>query len=114
MITEIRSPVLVTDCAVDKIKFFIKNNNHKNLKLRVYIESGGCGGFQYGFVLDHRVSNNDYIIENNGAILVIDSLSLQYLVGGTIDYYEGLEGSKFFITNPNAKMTCSCGLSFSI
>lgn len=114
MIDKIKLPVQVTDCAVNKIKFFIKSSNHKNLKLRVYIESGGCGGFQYGFVLDNHVSNNDYIIENNGVALVIDSLSLQYLVGGIIDYYEGLEGSKFIISNPNAKMTCSCGLSFGI
>lgn len=114
MIIEIKLPVKITDCAVNKIKFFIKHSHHKNSKLRVYIESGGCGGFQYGFVLDHCVSNNDYIIDNNGAILVIDSLSLQYLIGGVIDYHEGLEGSKFVISNPNAKMTCSCGLSFSV
>lgn len=114
MPTDIKSSIQITDDAVNKIKFFIKRSHHKNLKLRVYIESGGCGGFQYGFVLDNNISNSDYVIENDGIALVIDSLSLQYLAGGVIDYHEGLEGSKFVISNPNAKMTCSCGLSFSI
>lgn len=114
MIVETKSLVHITDYAVDKIKFFIKNERHKDLKLRVYIEGGGCGGFQYGFVLDDHISNNDCIIKKNGATLIVDSLSLQYLIGSIIDYHEGLESSKFIIVNPNAKTTCSCGVSFSI
>lgn len=112
----IESPVRLTDSAINKIKFFINNSieNQDKLKLRVYIYGGGCGGFQYGFVLDDQISQNDIIIKNNGANLVIDPMSLQYVFGGIIDYYEGLEGSKFVILNPNAKTTCSCGASFSI
>ncbi|URJ23088.1 iron-sulfur cluster insertion protein ErpA [Blochmannia endosymbiont of Camponotus sp. C-003] len=110
-------PIQLTDFAAKKVKFFIENeiiNSNSRLKLRIYIIGGGCSGFQYGFVLDDKVSNDDYIIENNGASLVIDPMSLQYLFGGTIDYYEGLEGSRFVVINPNAKNTCSCGSSFSV
>lgn len=109
-------PIRVTDYAANKINFFVNNKstNHSDLKLRIYIESGGCGGFQYGFVLDDHVSSNDCIIKDNGAVVIIDALSLQYLFGGVVDYYEGLEGSKFVIINPNAKTTCSCGLSFNV
>lgn len=115
MVDNINLPIQVTDSAVNKIKFFINHQkHHTQLKLRVYIYGGGCGGFQYGFILDDQVSQNDIIIENKGASLVIDPMSLQYVFGGIIDYYEGLEGSKFTIVNPNAKTTCSCGTSFSI
>lgn len=112
----IKLPVQLTKSALNKIKFFINSSStqHSQLKLRIYIYGGGCGGFQYGFVLDDQVSKNDILIENNGAVLVIDPMSLQYLFGGIVDYYEGLEGSKFIIINPNAKTTCSCGSSFSI
>lgn len=107
--------VQLTDFAASKVKYFIKyKKNNLNLKLRVYIVGGGCGGFQYGFILDDNITEDDYIIENNGVYLVIDPISLQYLFGGVIDYYEGLEGSKFIVTNPNAITTCSCGSSFSV
>lgn len=115
MNNNIKFPIQLTDSAASKIRFFISNNlEHTSLKLRIYIYGGGCGGFQYGFILDHQVSQNDIVIENNGATLVVDPMSLQYLFGGIVDYYEGLEGSKFIIVNPNAKTTCSCGASFSI
>lgn len=108
-------PLKITDSAVNKIKFFIHNTDKQTqLKLRIYIYGGGCGGFQYGFILDDHVAQNDILIEKNGACLVIDPMSLQYLFGGVVDYYEGLEGSKFIIINPKAKITCSCGSSFSI
>ncbi|WHL24941.1 MAG: iron-sulfur cluster insertion protein ErpA [Candidatus Blochmannia vicinus] len=108
-------PVQLTDFAANKIRFLIKNKttNNSNLKLRVYIIGGGCSGFQYGFTLDEKRSSDDYVIENNGITVVIDPVSLQYLFGGIIDYYEGLEGSRFVVINPNAKTTCSCGASFS-
>lgn len=107
--------VKLTDFAVDKIKFFIKHKkNNFNLKLRIYIIGGGCGGFQYGFVLDDQVNENDCVFEHKGVNLVVDPMSLQYLFGGIIDYYEGLESSKFIVINPNAVTTCSCGSSFSV
>ncbi|WP_159714696.1 iron-sulfur cluster insertion protein ErpA [Blochmannia endosymbiont of Camponotus nipponensis] len=116
MNNDVKFPIQLTDFAASKVRFFIKNKTIKNsnLKLRIYIIGGGCGGFQYGFALDDKISDDDSIIENNGAILVIDPMSLQYLFGGIVDYYEGLEGSRFIVINPNAKNTCSCGSSFSI
>ncbi|URJ25237.1 iron-sulfur cluster insertion protein ErpA [Candidatus Blochmannia ocreatus (nom. nud.)] len=105
----------LTENAINKIKFFIqKEKLKKNLKLRIYIIGGGCNGFQYGFILDNQISKDDYVIEHNGVGLIVDPMSLQYLLGGIIDYYEELKGAKFIVINPNAKITCSCGASFSI
>lgn len=111
----VKNCVQLTDFAASKVKYFIEHKkNNLKLKLRIYIMGGGCGGFQYGFILDDKINKDDYVIEKNGVNLVIDPMSLQYLFGGVIDYYEGLEGSKFIVINPNAITTCSCGSSFSI
>ncbi|AKC60330.1 iron-sulfur cluster insertion protein ErpA [Blochmannia endosymbiont of Camponotus (Colobopsis) obliquus] len=103
-----------TDVAAKKVNNLIEIQGNKNLKLRVYIIGGGCSGFQYGFILDELVNDGDYCVEKCGAILVVDPLSLQYLIGGLIDYHEEIKGSRFIVINPNAKNTCSCGLSFNI
>lgn len=103
-----------TDSAALRIKYLIKKEKNKNLKLRIYIMGGGCSGFQYKFVFDDKVNKDDLIIENFGIKLIIDSMSYQYLIGGKLDYIESIEGSKFVIFNPNAETTCSCGSSFSI
>ncbi|MCB1741650.1 MAG: iron-sulfur cluster insertion protein ErpA [Gammaproteobacteria bacterium] len=81
--------------------------------LRVYIEGGGCSGFQYGFKFD-AAAEDDSIIECDGMKVVVDPLSLQYLGGAELDYREDLQGSRFVINNPNAQTTCGCGSSFSI
>ncbi|AWK14423.1 iron-sulfur cluster insertion protein ErpA [Candidatus Fukatsuia symbiotica] len=107
-------PLQFTDKAASKAKLLIDDEDNPHLKLRVYITGGGCSGFQYGFTFDDIVNNGDMTIEKQGVSLVIDPMSLQYLVGGTVDYTEGLEGSRFIVTNPNAKTTCGCGSSFSI
>ncbi|AKC31906.1 iron-sulfur cluster insertion protein ErpA [Candidatus Pantoea carbekii] len=107
-------PLQFTDAAAKRIKTLIIEEKNSTLKLRVYITGGGCSGFQYGFTFDDKINEGDFTIEKYGAILVIDPMSLQYLVGGSIDYIESLEGSRFVVTNPNAKTTCSCGSSFSI
>ncbi len=105
----------LTDGAVDKI-LSLKNKESESeiLNLRVYVTGGGCSGFQYGFSFDDIIEEDDTCIEKEGANLVIDSLSLQYLQGSTVDYVEDLTGSKFIISNPNATTTCGCGESFSI
>lgn len=103
-----------TNSAAKKIKNLIKEKKNKNLKLRIYIVGGGCSGFQYQFIFDEKVNKDDILIEKLNIFLVIDPISLQYLHGGTVDYLENLEGSKFIISNPNAKNTCGCGSSFSI
>ncbi|MBV7300006.1 iron-sulfur cluster insertion protein ErpA [Enterovibrio paralichthyis] len=107
-------PLQFTDAAASKVKTLIQEEENPNLKLRVYITGGGCSGFQYGFTFDENVNDGDMTIENSGVTLVVDPMSLQYLIGGEVDYTEGLEGSRFFVNNPNATTTCGCGASFSV
>ena len=103
-----------TDNAADKVHSLIAEEANDNLKLRVFVTGGGCSGFQYGFAFDEAIQEDDTVIENKGAELVVDPLSYQYLVGAKIDYVEGLEGSRFVVDNPMASATCGCGSSFSI
>lgn len=107
-------PLQFTEAAARKVKVLISDEENPEMKLRVYITGGGCSGFQYGFTFDDKVNDGDMTIEKSGVALVVDPMSLQYLVGGSVDYTEGLEGSRFIVTNPNAKTTCGCGSSFSI
>ena len=109
------SVIQISDGAVNKILSLADSEeDSSNLNLRVYVTGGGCSGFQYGFSFDKVIDEEDTCITKDGANLVIDSLSLQYLEGSTVDYTEDLMGSKFVITNPNATTTCGCGESFSI
>lgn len=103
-----------TDAAANKLKSLIAEENNPNLKLRVYVSGGGCSGFQYGFEFDENVAGDDIKVEKSGVTMVVDTMSAQYLNGATVDYEEGLEGSRFVINNPNATSTCGCGASFSI
>ena len=84
------------------------------LKLRVYISGGGCSGFQYGFTFDEERAEDDLALQRDGVTLLVDPLSLQYLMGAEVDYRESLQGAQFVIRNPNAKSTCGCGSSFSV
>ncbi|MBV7416821.1 iron-sulfur cluster insertion protein ErpA [Aeromonas encheleia] len=113
-VTEAPLPIQMTDAAANKVKTLITEEENPELKLRVYITGGGCSGFQYGFTFDEKINEGDTVVEKSGVIMVIDPMSLQYLVGGSVDYTEGLEGSRFTVTNPNASTTCGCGSSFSI
>lgn len=114
MSVESAMPIEFSDAAASKVKNLIAEEENPNLKLRVYVTGGGCSGFQYGFTFDEKVNEGDMTIENQTVTLVVDPMSLQYLVGGIVDYTEGLEGSRFFVNNPNASTTCGCGASFSI
>ncbi|WP_198673606.1 iron-sulfur cluster insertion protein ErpA [Algibacillus agarilyticus] len=107
-------PIQFTDKAAEKVKTLVAEEENPNLKLRVYITGGGCSGFSYGFTFDEKVNEGDTEIEKQGVSLVVDPMSLQYLVNSEVDYMEGLEGSRFFINNPNATTTCGCGASFSV
>lgn len=107
-------PIQFSDAAATKVKQLVDEEENPNLKLRVYVTGGGCSGFQYGFTFDEDVNPGDMAIEKQGVSMVIDPMSLQYLVGGIVDYTEGLEGSRFFVNNPNATTTCGCGASFSV
>ena len=107
--------IQISEGAVKKILSLADSEDDtNNLNLRVYVTGGGCSGFQYGFSFDKVIDEEDTCITKDGANLVDDSLSLQYLEGSTVDYTEDLMGSKFVITNPNATTTCGCGESFSI
>jgi iron-sulfur cluster insertion protein len=103
-----------TDSAAHKVKQLIEEEHNEQLKLRVFVMGGGCSGFQYGFKFDENVNEGDTVLEKEGVQMVIDPLSLQYLMGSTVDYVENLEGARFVIENPNATTTCGCGSSFSI
>jgi iron-sulfur cluster assembly accessory protein len=104
----------VTDSAVTKVQSLKIEEDNKELKLRVYVTGGGCSGFQYGFSFEDVMAEDDTAVTRDGITVLIDSLSYQYLAGSTVDYEEGLMGSRFLITNPNASTTCGCGASFSI
>jgi len=115
-VVQSQEPVVMsfTDNAAQKVHSLISEEGNDELKLRVYVTGGGCSGFQYGFTFDEEVNEDDTVIENKGASLLVDPLSYQYLVGAKIDYVEGLEGSRFIVNNPMATTTCGCGSSFSI
>ncbi len=90
----------LTDNAAAKVQSLISEEGNPHLKLRVFVTGGGCSGFQYGFSFDEEVAEDDTLIENKGASLLVDPLSYQYLVGSKVDYLEGLEGSRFVVNNP--------------
>ncbi len=104
----------ITDSAVAKITDLLAEENNPNLKLRTFVQGGGCSGFQYGFTFDEEQAEDDFIVGKNGVILLVDSMSMQYLTGATIDYKDELMGASFTIQNPNAESTCGCGSSFSV
>lgn len=107
-------PILFTDRAARRLRALIAREGNEGLMLRVYIQGGGCSGFQYGFQLEESAGDDDTVVENEGVKLLIDPMSFQYLLGGTIDYKEDLQGSRFTVDNPNASSTCGCGSSFAI
>ena len=111
---EMPDPLLFTDAAAAKVKSLIEEEDNDALMLRVFVSGGGCSGFQYGFTFDESITEGDTVVEKAGVKLLIDPMSFQYLVGGEIDYTEGLEGAQFVIRNPNATTTCGCGSSFSV
>ena len=104
----------VTDSVIAKVSDLLAEENNPNLKLRTFVQGGGCSGFQYGFTFDEEQHEDDYVIERPGMSILIDAMSMQYLAGSTIDYKEDMMGSSFTITNPNAESTCGCGSSFSV
>ena len=112
-----------TAACARKVHELIVEEQNSALNLRVYINGGGCSGFQYGFMFDETTNDDDVVIERTVAsegaaestvTLLIDPMSFQYLQGADIDYREDVAGSQFVIRNPNAKTTCGCGSSFSV
>ena len=110
---EMPAPFIFTDSAARKVAELIAEEGNPNLKLRVFVQGGGCSGFQYGFTFDENVHEDDTTMMKNGIQLLIDPMSYQYLVGAEIDYKEDLDGAQFVIRNPNVTTTCGCGSSFA-
>ena len=107
-------PLNFTRAAAEKVARLIEEEGNPRLMLRIYIQGGGCSGFQYGFTFDEKIEEGDTEIVTDGVKLLVDPMSMQYLEGAEVDYIEGLQGSQFVVRNPNATTTCGCGSSFSI
>jgi iron-sulfur cluster insertion protein len=105
--------ISVTPTAAEKITELLSEENKLDAGLRVFVQGGGCSGFQYGFEFDEQQGEDDLAVQTDGVTLLVDPLSLQYLMGAEVDYTESLHGAQFVIRNPNAKTTCGCGSSFS-
>ena len=106
--------LVFTEQAADKVKELSAREENTGSMLRVYIQGGGCSGFQYGFALEEQENQDDTVVETDGVKLLVDPMSFQYLMGAAIDYLEDLQGARFVINNPNATTTCGCGSSFGI
>lgn len=111
---QLEQPLRFSPAAASKVRELIAEEGNADLKLRVYIQGGGCSGFQYGFEFDESQAEDDMAVATDGVTLLVDPLSLQYLMGAEVDYSEGLGGAQFVIRNPNAKTTCGCGSSFTV
>ena len=110
-------PFHVTEAAAKQIKTLIKSESEINPKasgLRIFVQGGGCSGFQYGFAFAEELETDDTNVQAHGASVVVDAMSYQYVLGAEIDYKDNpLEGSSFVIRNPQATSTCGCGSSFA-
>jgi iron-sulfur cluster insertion protein len=100
--------------AVIKLQELVAEENNPNIKLRVFVQGGGCSGFQYGFTFDETQAEDDFDFEAGTVRVLVDSMSMQYLQGANIDYQESLQGASFVINNPQATTTCGCGSSFAV
>lgn len=115
LINEAAPPFYVTERAAAKVKQLLATGDHSpEAKLRVYVSGGGCSGFQYGFEFDEAMVEGDLTLEVRGITVLIDPMSLQYLMGAELDFKEDLMASQFVINNPNAATTCGCGSSFAV
>ena len=103
----------VSDAAFEKIKDLLAEENNSELALRIFVQGGGCSGFQYGFTFDQPTDDDLNLILKEGVRIVTDPMSLQYIQTAEIDYQEDLRGSSFQVKNPAATSTCGCGSSFS-
>ena len=108
------SELILTNSAVTRLNTLIESKADPELRLRVYVQGGGCSGFQYGFQFEEVAAGDDHEFERDGVRVVVDPLSLQYLSGAEVDFIDDLMGTRFVVNNPNASTTCGCGASFGI
>ncbi len=104
----------LTDSAISQLNTLIATKDNPELRFRVYVQGGGCSGFQYGFQFEEACMDGDMEFDRGGVKLVVDPLSLQYLSGAEVDFIDDLMGTRFVVNNPNAATTCGCGASFGI
>ncbi len=109
--TTTTTSIILTDTASDAVKDLLEERSLPGYSLRVYVAGGGCSGIQYGMAFDNNVREEDTVTEINGIKILVDEVSIQYLLGATVDYVEGPQGTGFKITNPNAFSSCGCGSS---
>ncbi|SRR6056297_85182 len=113
-IMETSDALSISDSAANKVRQLIDDEGNAALMLRVYVQGGGCSGFQYGFSFDETIQDGDSVVEKGGVKFIVDPMSAQYLEGAELDYKEDLQGAQFVVRNPNASTTCGCGSSFAI
>jgi len=106
--------MILQPSAINRLKEILSEENNPKIKLRVFVQGGGCSGFQYGFTLDEDQNSDDFDFTFDNVKVLVDAMSMQYLSGASIDYQDDLNGSNFVINNPQAVSTCGCGSSFSI
>ncbi len=109
-------PISVTDEAANKITQLLTEEKRSEAGLRVFVQGGGCSGFQYGLMIEEGAGDAeaDRIFQSNGVTLFVDPISIRYLAGAEVDFVDNLTGGGFTIKNPNAKTTCGCGQSFGV
>jgi iron-sulfur cluster insertion protein len=118
--TSVPTPVLVpsyisvTESAASKIKDLLAEESKSDSGLRVFVQGGGCSGFQYGLMIEENGGVGDQTFESNGIKLYVDPVSLSYLKGAEVDFVDTITGGGFTIKNPNATSTCGCGSSFNV
>jgi iron-sulfur cluster assembly accessory protein len=112
--TSVDNVISVSASAAAKVRELLHEQDKEGQILRVYIQGGGCSGFQYGFNFEPSAASDDALLERDGVTVAIDPMSYQYLIGAEVDYKEDLQGARFVINNPNATTTCGCGASFSM
>ncbi|MDT7838805.1 iron-sulfur cluster insertion protein ErpA (plasmid) [Aquabacterium sp. OR-4] len=114
LLPEGSDPLNISQTVVAKVAEMLAEENDPNLALRIFVTGGGCSGFQYGFAFDDERKADDLRVSKGPITVVVDAMSLQYLMGAEIDYEDKLDGARFVIRNPNAASTCGCGSSFSV
>lgn len=114
VLPEGEAPIKISETVVGKVAEMLAEEGDPALQLRIFVTGGGCSGFQYGFAFDDEKKDDDIRVERGAITVVVDAMSLQYLMGAEIDYEDNLEGARFVIRNPNASSTCGCGSSFSV
>ena len=106
--------ITITEAAQTKIAEVLSEESDPKMRLRMFIQGGGCAGFSYGFAIDDEHNEDDFEVPAGPSSVLVDSMSIQYLQGSVVDYIDDLNGARFSISNPQASTTCGCGSSFGV